>query len=117
MTFPAHGLLTTLPLFEAGVPIEFCILNFIRGALPDLIAMPETAKGNWQNLYLKTHFFWKLMWWVSPDHLAIDRLTHKDEGGWNNLGYLFEGIFWGFVTDRYGLKIICEVYDALLKIF
>lgn len=72
---------------------------------PDLIAMPETMFGKWDNLYEWSHgilgheIAWSSLWMNPPymSHLAIDSwYHHPTEGGWVAGGYIAETVQVGF---------------------
>ncbi len=91
-SIPQHGAHSFLIALFLGAPAVLAGVIGLLGMLPDLLALPETIKGNWSNLYRKSHTF---RWWmvlVPPIllHLFIDWMTHSEEGGWTPLAWTLE---------------------------
>ena len=97
MTFVQHGVMSGLIAHYCGCPWEVSVGVGIIGTLPDVLAMPETIKGNYSNLYQKYHS-WSGNWlaYLPPAtlHIAIDKFWHKPTGGWYWWGYVAEPVIW-----------------------
>jgi hypothetical protein len=111
-----HGLLRAVPFVALGSHWIVVLVNVVCAMLPDLYSLPETAKGNYSNLYKTAHSHW-IFWVLSPDHLLIDKITH-DENGWTDLGKaLNEFTTWTLgIYLQYKLNLIEKIIGVIYEI-
>jgi hypothetical protein len=120
MTTFCHFVTTAMIADLAGCREDVTLLLALRGTYPDTGAIPEHMKAmreaykngeagwwkkrNYDGIYRYLHHEEPLMWVFAPDHLALDKISHKPEGGW-----VQNAIVWEVMLD------FCAVSYFLLK--